>query len=463
MTKPETKRIEMLDKPMEKAPDTKKILEKIRMVEKENGMLLADMQKQAIINGITKRVSIITGGPGKGKTTTLNSLLSVNESFSRDELLLMAPTGRAARRMRESTDLPANTIHSCLNLKGDEEVQELFEPVVIDNCLVVIDEMSMVDGRLFNRLMQAVTNNSRIVFVGDVDQLPSVGAGNVFAELINSGVIPTTVLDVPFRQAEQDLIYRNANLINDGITELVYGDNFRLIPAHGEDEISEICCRLYEQVVDEYAGDLDRVALLTPFRKSTKIGSNEMNLSIRDKVNHTMNMVSISVGSVSFRPGDKVMQLKNISDEDITLSNGDVGYIKELSAGTANDSRIEVSYNGVGDFTYETREDMEMLDLAYASTIHKAQGSEVDVVIMPMSKLFSVLLKRNLVYTGVSRAKVAVFIVGDEDALKDAIRDNTYARRNTLLAARLRKEYKRLHPDDKPKEFEQLSFGDLHA
>lgn len=460
---PVEKIMELLTGKLKKIPANEKIMQAIKDVEQENGIELAEKQRQAIVNGITNRISIITGGPGKGKTTTLNLLLAVNERFYKRDVCLMAPTGRAARRMKESTGDMAFTIHSKLNLKGDdEEIQEEIGINEITENLVIIDEMSMVDSRLFSKVMKALKGNSRVVLVGDVDQLPSVGAGNVFAELINSGVIPTTVLDVPFRQAEEDLIYKNANLINEGNTNLVYGENFKLIPANGEDEISEICCNLYGRIVDEYAGDLDRVSLLTPFRKRTKIGANEINLSIRDKVNNTGNLVSVTVGGTTFRQGDKVMQLKNIS-EDISLSNGDVGYIKALSCGTANDSSIEVTFNGIGDKLYETREELEMLDLAYASTIHKSQGSEVDVVIMPMSLLFSVLLKRNLVYTGVSRAKAAVYIVGDEKALKKAILDNTYAKRNTLLSVRLKQEYNKIITTEKKDIFSQLSLEGLLA
>jgi exodeoxyribonuclease V alpha subunit len=276
--------------------------------------------------------------------------------------------------------------------------------------------------------------------VGDVDQLPSVGAGNVFSELIKSEIIPTTVLDKPFRQAEGDLIYINASKINQGKCDLEYGMDFEFIPAHGEKEISDICCKKYSEIVEKNAGNLDSVALLTPFRKKTKIGANEINLTIRDKVNLNSNKTIVNAGSISYMLGDKVMQLKNITEDGISLSNGDIGYVKALATGTENDAYVVVEYSEIGEKTYKTHDDFEMLDLAYASTVHKAQGSEVDYVIMPVSKIFKVLLKRNIIYTGISRAKKGVILVGDKVSLEAAIKDNTYANRNTILGVRIRQE-----------------------
>lgn len=420
-----------------------KIQKVLSIKEFENGITLAKKQRDAVVNALTHQVSIITGGPGRGKTTTLNLLLQTfKEVYPKKTIRLLAPTGRAARRMSDSTDEDASTIHSALNLRGDDDD---YEPDVYElyDDLIVVDEMSMVDMKLFCKLMAATRHETRIVFVGDVNQLPSVGAGNVFAELINSKVIPTTVLDVPFRQSEKDLIYQNAERINEGNTNLVFGDSFEFIEASTVDDIADACVKTYKKVVNERDGDLDAVWLLTPFRKRTSIGANEMNLALQDEVNTNPNLVTVNAGGTVFRMGDKVMQTKNITDEfDVSFSNGDIGYVKALATGDANDSYIDVKYEGVGTYRYESREEFEMLDLAYASTIHKAQGSEVDVVIMPMSKVFNTMLKRNLVYTGVSRAKKKVYIVGSMEAMQKAILDNTYNQRNTLLGWRLCQEAK---------------------
>jgi len=425
MLKPETKIDEAL------------IVGKIKELEEKNKISLEEKQKEAVINSQKYNFSIITGGPGTGKTTTLRLLIELFKELKSDgTVCMMAPSGRAASRMREVTSEGASTIHSKLGLRAERDNEEVNE---ITEDLVIIDEMSMVDAKLFSQVLDAIKKKKKLILVGDVNQLPSVGAGNVFYELINSGVLPVVKLEVPFRQSEDNLIYKNCELINKGVENLVYGDDFQIIKAQGEAEIAKLCEKLYLDEVEKRG--LENVSVLSPYRKKTLIGSDELNLMLKIKANRTKNLVTVKVGKKTYNEADRVMQLKNIqTEEGGSLSNGDIGYITNIVAGTENDSSITVSYEGIGTYTYETKEDFEMLDLAYAMTIHKSQGSEYQSVIIPMSMRFKPLLKRNLILTGVSRAKKKVYIVGDVTALKTAIRDNTYARRNTLLGARIRKK-----------------------
>jgi len=441
-----------------KEVDEEKVNAIIDRLQKDEGIMLADRQKDGILSVFKYNVVCITGGPGNGKTTTINMLLQTYEElFPNDEIALMAPTGRAARRMRETTGRDAFTIHSKLNLRDDEDMGETIAPD-----LVVIDEMSMVDQKLMYRFMTLLEKKCKIVLVGDVDQLPSVGAGNVFAEIINSGVIKTTVLDVPFRQDKQNLIYKNSRLINKGITDLEFGNEFQYISATTEEEIERKCCEIYQKEVANYGGNSDNIYFLTPYRKRTKIGSNQMNLTLRQMINPETDK-SIVTGPLNLKKGDKVMQLKNINEDGMLLSNGDIGYVTGFSKNEYDNNVITVTYDGVGERDYSKSSDFEMLDLAYASTVHKSQGGEADVVIMPMSFMFSRLLKRNIIYTSVTRSKVRFYLVGDIRAFNKAINDNTYARRNTLLACRIKLEAKKYQEmakkeEKKKEEYTQLSF-----
>lgn len=441
-------------------PDLTDIEQHICKLETSEGIKLAVKQKQAVVNSLTEPVSIVTGGPGRGKTTVLNFILKTyKEFYPKNEILLIAPTGRAARRMAESTNETASTIHSALGLRTDEELElKLPGEEKLPADLIIIDEMSMVDMKLFAILISRINNNCKLVMVGDKDQLSSVGAGNVFAELIASEIIPTTVLDIPFRQDEEDLVFLNAEKINNGDTDLEYGKNFVFIPGEGEEDIANKCITCFQSVLKENGGDLDSIFLLSPFRRRTLIGSDALNKRLQDTININANKLVVNAYGKKFCMGDKVMHTKNISEEDISLSNGDIGYVTDLYAGTDNDYSVTVEYPDVGIKEYVNKDDFDMLELAYGTSVHKAQGSESDVVIIPMSSIFKIMLKRNVIYTAVSRAKRKVYVIGNEDALKDAILNDSYDVRNTLLAWRIKNEVKNYKPESEPETFKQLSF-----
>lgn len=428
-----------------------------------NNIKLAKGQRNAVNFALNEKVSIITGGPGRGKTTVLNMILKVYKQFyPKDRILLMAPTGRAARRMSETTGMNASTIHSALELRSDDEMDNIYsgeQDETLDADFIIIDEMSMVDQRLFSILIAKIKKECRLVFVGDKDQLASVGAGNVFAELIASNVIPTTVLDTPFRQDENDLVYINAEKINKGDTRLIEGNTFKIIDAVGENDIRDKCIEAYQYYLNRNHNDLDSIFLLSPFRRRTEIGSNRLNESLQKCINITDNKLVVNAYGKRFCKGDKVMQIKNITTDDFALSNGDIGYVSELSAGLNNDSSVTVEFDEVGIKEYSDRDDFDMLELAYATTVHKAQGSEAKTVIIPMSKIFSGMLQKSIIYTAVSRAKINVVIVGERDALNYAIRNMATKKRNTLFAWRLQREKYKREEKKKDESSGQLSFA----
>ena len=441
--------------------------------EKQESIVLAEKQKQAVLNVFNYKVSIITGGPGRGKTTVINTIIDTYKTvYKNKQVVLIAPTGRAARKMSESTGEPSSTIHKALELTTTNEensfcvLSEDEEDVhYIEADLIIADECSMIDQTLMARLMLAITVGTRVVFVGDVDQLPSVGPGNVFKEMIQSKIIPTTVLDVPFRQSEGDTIYKNAEKINAGDTNLEFDENFQMIEISDINKIQEECVEIYQEEFKNMGEKkaLEQLWLLSPFRRTTVIGTNELNNRLRDVINPPGQALngSVKMELNNFRNYDKVMNTIN-KDE---VSNGDMGQIISIhsSIDGSEESSVVVDFgSSIGQVEYE-KSCLENLELAYASTIHKSQGSECDVIIIPMAQCFSVMLKRNLIYTAVSRAKKRVYIVGEKYSFLKGIQDNSYAQRNTLLAARIIKEAKKINlylekDDEDKKSSVQLEF-----
>ena len=435
--------------------DEAKINSLICKQENENGIKLADKQRLAIKTALLNPISIITGGPGRGKTTVINTLLNVYEELNPEKhILLMAPTGRAARRMSETTNKEARTIHSALELHSDEDIDCIIDSKCLDADLIIVDEMSMVDMKLFNALCSNVKSDCKLVFVGDKDQLQSVGAGNVFAELISSKVIPTTILDTPFRQSENDLVFINAEKINEGDVNIALGETFKFIECSGEENIRNQCLMQYQSSLKMNNGDLDSIFMLSPFRRKSEIGSEQLNKSLQTIINRNDNKLVVKAYGKTFQKGDKVMQTKNIqTDEGLALSNGDIGYVTNVCVGTENDTSVTVKFEGIGIKEYSGRDDFDMLELAYASTIHKSQGSEAATVIIPMSHIFKKMLKRNLIYTAVSRAKQNVIVIGSKQAFREAVINTNYDARNTLFAWRLQMEHKKHSV-----KFKQLAF-----
>ena len=402
---------------------------------KENNVNLHESQAEAVLRSLSNRVSIITGGPGTGKTTIISAILACYEAVYGDNILLMAPTGKAARRMSESTHRPASTIHSRLHIYGEPGSDIELNP--IEGGLVVVDECSMVDNLLMENLMDAIVNpETQIIFVGDIDQLPSVGVGAVLGEMIKSNVIPTSRLTKTFRQRNGGgTIIEDAKKINTGEYDLEYDDSFQFIPASSDLEASEIIMKLYRKEVAEFG--IENVALLCPLR-SSRAGkiitcSDVMNQRIQSEINpESSNKASARINQKDYRVGDRVMQWKNTPES----ANGDIGEITNIAM-SDDGVQITVKWES-GNESKLNQTDMDSISLAYAMSIHKSQGSEYQSVIIPiLSDHMCPLFKRNLLYTGVTRAKKRVIIVGDTGAINETISKTDTNIRYTHLADRL--------------------------
>lgn len=437
----------------------------IEQYERDTGFTLADSQKEAVKCAMNNPVCILTGGPGTGKTTTTKAILYAHkalfgEASGPDNVslpVLLSPTGKAARRLAEQTGLEASTIHSALGL-GEKSFSGLIEDDevnTLDGNIILVDEVSMADLYVTCELVRAVPTGAKIVFVGDPDQLPSVGCGNVLYEFIRSEVIPTVALSVIFRQAQDNPIVENSFRVKNGNPCLHYnGSSFSILRTASADKIFERSCSMYLQSVEKYG--IDSTVLLCPYRSATALNVNRFNLYLQSKLNPpkanelTMRGKTITVARgenvpIEFRTGDKVMQTKNTD----AAKNGDVGYIRSIRLINDPDSpgntiRVAfVEFNGDGMEVMLNAEEMKSLDLAYCSTVHKSQGSEYKNVLMVMSSLHQQMLKRNLFYTGITRAKENVLIIGEESAVAIAILTNQTEKRYTLLSDRLVHEAKK--------------------
>ena len=420
-------------------PSTPERIEQIlERVKREMGLALSSKQEAAVHAAYRHNLSIITGSPGTGKTTVLKTILEVyRRLYPNGEIVLMAPTGRASRRMAESTGVDkARTLHSGLGLASEEEDvrrSNTQEPLSAD--LIIVDEFSMVDMWLANKFFSRIKEGARIVLVGDPDQLPSVGAGNVFRELIDCGLITVTVLDQIFRQSKDSLIAYNAKFINEGNTKLYYGQDFIFMASDNQTEAAERIVSRYCREIEE--SGIDRVQILSPFRSEGAASAEQLNEAIREVVNPFRSAEEeIKVGVKVFRVNDRIMQTKNTAQ----VSNGDLGFIRAIR----NDEKgahVGLDFGAGREMEYSI-EDMVNLDLAYATTIHKAMGSEYETVIMPLLKAHTVMLYRNLLYTGITRAKKRVILIGQKQVLFMAIHRNEIGKRNTLLGERIRLYYK---------------------
>ncbi len=404
------------------------------------GITLSKRQAEGVQMVFRHNLSIITGGPGTGKSTILKAVVEAYRLlYPKGVISLAAPTGKASRRMAETTGINnAQTIHSLLGLHGEDSGWRKKEPLKTD--LLIVDECSMLDMWLAHQLFSRISPGTKVLLVGDADQLESVGAGNVFQELIDSGLVPVTVLDEIFRQAKGSLIAYNARFINEGNGELHYGTDFAFIRADSQPEVAELVRSLYKK--EAAATGITQVQILCPFRSEGEASSQGMNEAIRDEINPAAdNRPEVIRGGKLFRLRDRVMQIKN--DYDIALRdsagkqismgvfNGETGYISSIQSGT-----VTVNYDGrYADYPLKS---LDELELAYAMTIHKSQGSECDTVIIPMLAAHKILLSRNLLYTAVTRAKRRVLLVGQKKALYMAVGKTRKGRRNTLLAERMR-------------------------
>ncbi len=381
--------------------------------QKELGISLSPKQEEGVRKAFSHPVSIITGGPGTGKTTVQKVLLYVHEKLGGGSVLLTAPTGRASRRMAESTGWQdAMTMHSALGLTSDEDSEELEEMLEAD--FIIADEFTMSDMRLSYIFFAHIRAGSRLVLVGDVDQLPSVGPGNVFRELVQCGVIPVTVLDTIFRQAEGSRIIANAKRVQENDAALDYGAGFSFIPAGSAAEAAEKVQELYRASVDAFG--MDKVQVLTPYRKTGEVSVNALNERLWEMVNpKEEGKPEIRSGKHVFRLGDRIIH--NKMDEDGT----------EVA-------ELEFSE---GRFVKYGSEELDMVEHAYATTVHKSQGSEYPMVILPWLPMFYKMLRRNIFYTAITRAGVQVAIIGSKRAVCTAIHNTECDRRNTRLGERV--------------------------
>ena len=390
----------------------------------------APEQREAVKMALTHTLSIITGGPGTGKTMIQRAILDIyKRRHPKNSIICCAPTGRAARRMEQSTGEPSSTVHKALGLLAfDGGYFGGVEALEAD--LILADEVSMLDNHLALHLFKAVPGSSQLILIGDADQLPSVGPGAVLSELLASGLIPVVRLDRVFRQNAGSRIAVNAKLIRHGTLSLEYGPDFQFHQSPSIPESAERIKELYLQEVQRYG--VDNVALLSPFRQKTETGVNALNEVLRDSVNPEASYkIEAVCGKKLFRQGDKVMQTRNHDD----VSNGDIGTITGITK-TANDVCVHVDF-GDGRVKEYDSTDLEMLDLGYATTIHKSQGSEYRSVIINLQCAHSLMLTRPLVYTAITRGKDRVILVGERKALCIAIKKTDTEKRGTCLAHRL--------------------------
>ena len=397
----------------------------------EMGFTFAEEQRHAIRTALISPICIISGGPGTGKTSIQRAILNIyKKSFPDSNVVCCAPTGRAARRMEQSTGYPASTIHKVLNLTAGE-VHELKDIDLLEADLVLVDEVSMMDMLTTWYLFNALPPSCRLILVGDADQLPSVGPGAVLNELLACGQLPAVILDKVFRQSEGSLVAENAQRIRHGVTDLEFGDDFQFWPSAEETQSAQYLMWFYKREVDRYG--VDNVALLTPFRKKSKTGVYSLNAALHDTINPaSQEKDEIETGQRILRVGDKVMQMKNRD----FASNGDIGYIC-TSKRDSDGILVEVDFGDDRVVAYEDAESLRQLELAYAATIHKSQGSEYDAVLINIQNMHGKMLNRALIYTAETRAKKQVIIVGDWEAVVRAIQTADTKRRNTMLAVRI--------------------------
>ncbi len=431
----------------------------LTQLEGEMGIRFAPQQREAIHTAMSTRAMILTGGPGTGKTTTVVGMIRLFGAEGR-RITLTAPTGRAAKRLSETTGSEAKTIHRLLEFSPQNNGFKRNRQNPLDTDVVIVDETSMVDLVLMNRLMQAIRPTTTVILIGDTDQLPSVGAGNVLRELIDSHKIPVIQLTEIFRQAQESMIVTNAHRINKGDFPELTGDtdrNFFFIEEEDPDAITELICSLIADRLPQHYDyhPMDDIQLLCPMRRGM-LGTESFNKRLQEVLNpeyvapishpleksrfgvQTYRQVprrdevtsSVSRTAGGFRVGDKVMQIRNNYDYDVF--NGDIGRVVAIEH---LDKKVYIQFPDK-QVAYDTA-DLGELVLAYATTVHKAQGSEYPAVVIPLHTQHYLMLQRNLLYTGITRAKERVVIVGTKRALGICIRNNQVMQRNSYLAERL--------------------------
>ncbi len=435
--------------------ERQRLEKKLRKLEEASGMELDELQRKAVMDAIENGIFILSGGPGTGKTTTINMMIRYFEEEGCD-IFLAAPTGRAAKRMTEATGFEAKTIHRLLELNGsasEEDKNASFErnelnPLDVD--VIIIDEMSMVDIYLFQALLKAITPGTKLILVGDRNQLPSVGPGQVLKDLMESNCFASVMLKKIFRQAGESDIVTNAHLINEG--KQIALDNksmdFFFLARDNVNVIYKHMIQLITEKLPKFVkAEVYDIQVLTPMRKGA-LGVETLNQILQQYLNPPSEQkIQITHGEGILRVGDKVMQTKNnyqleweivskygiAIDKGLGVFNGDVGIVKEINE-TAK--TVLVEYDDARRVTYPMS-GLDELELAYAITIHKSQGSEYPAVIMPLLTGPKMLFNRNLLYTGVTRAKSCVTILGSRDTVMQMIANENEQKRYTGLKARI--------------------------
>ena len=405
------------------------IIPDISVISKQTGVEYDEVQAEAIREAVSSKVMVLTGGPGTGKTTTTQGIIAALKAMGL-RILLAAPTGRAAKRMSEATGMEAKTIHRLLEYNPKDGYKRNDDNPLEGDALIV-DECSMIDLLLMNNLMKAIPAGMRLVLVGDIDQLPSVGAGNVLRDIIDSKRIPVIRLARIFRQAQESRIVMSAHDINKGVfPDTSNGKNtdfFFIQQEDPEQAVDTIVKLVKERLPNAYKRPTSDIQVLTPMQRGV-VGAANLNMALQTVLNP--GQVSLNRSGYSFRQGDRVMQLRNNYDKEVF--NGDFGYIERVDM---EDRTLFVCFDG-RTVEYDVSE-LDELTLAYATTIHKSQGSEYPIVVMPVLMTHYVMLQRNLIYTGITRAKKICVLVGTKKALSFAIRNLTVLKRNTKLKERL--------------------------
>ena len=430
--------------PQKKQPSAAEMERSIARCERKLGVTLGQAQREAVAKAVSGDLTVITGGPGTGKTTSINCILEMLEGGGTVELC--APTGRAAKRMSEATGRSARTIHRLLEYGGEVEGFKRDEENPIKADTVVVDEMSMVDIFLMRALLRAVKPGARLILVGDADQLPSVGAGNVLRDLIDSGAVPVARLNEIFRQAQQSRIVVNAHRINRGEYPLIQNrdTDFFLERRESAAEVSRSVVALVQRRLPGFLGvdSLRGVQVMAPMKKGA-LGVFQLNRVLQEALNPpSREKPELPRGDGVFRLGDKVMQVRNNYELEWTrgdehgdgVFNGDIGYIVRLSR---TDREMTVEFDDGRRAVYDDSM-LDELELSYCISVHKSQGSEFDAVVLPLLNGPQMLLTRNLLYTAVTRAKRLVVIVGRETCMRGMVDNNRILRRYTGLAFRLR-------------------------
>lgn len=409
--------------------------EAISWVEKKTGLQLSASQQIAVKRALTTKVMIITGGPGVGKTTIVNSILKIIRAKGIN-ISLCAPTGRAAKRLTETTNIPAKTIHRLLKY---DPVHHCFthgphDPIPTD--FVVVDEASMIDVVLMNNLLKSIPSHAALLIIGDVDQLPSVGPGTVLADLLFSGTVPTVTLTEIFRQAATSKIITNAHRINQGkMPDYGTGNqqepsDFYVIPVEAPEEIHDKLLYVVTQRIPDAFGlsPLRDIQVLTPMNRSG-LGTKSLNIELQGKINPRP-LAKIHQFGSTFAVGDKVIQ--NVNNYDKDVFNGDIGFITNIDLG---ESVLRVNfYDRSVEYVFH---ELDEISLAYAITIHKSQGSEYPAIVIPLAMQHYMMLAKNLLYTGITRGKKLVVIIGQTKALGIAVRNKKTSQRLTNLKKRL--------------------------